>query len=63
MAQQTHPAPLPSDAIEAKELTAEQLADALAGDLTLAPIERDGFEARLQRAFALPARDVRRGLA
>jgi hypothetical protein len=63
VAQQTPQAAHPA-AVEVKELhTREQLADALAGDLTLAPIERDGFEARLQRAFALPERDQRRGLA
>lgn len=63
MAQQTPQAAHPA-AVEVKELhTQEQLAEALAGDLALVPVERDGFEARLQRAFALPERDQRRGVA
>ena len=63
MAQQTPQAAHPA-AVEVKELhTREQIADALAGDLALVPVERDGFEARLQRPFALRERDPRRGLA
>jgi len=62
VAQQTPQAAHPA-AIEVKELDRDQFAEALAGDLELAPIERDGFMDRLQRAFALPARDEKRGVA
>jgi hypothetical protein len=64
MTHHTPQASHPSDAAtEVKELDRDQFAEALAGDLELAPIERDGFMDRLQRAFALPARDEKRGVA
>lgn len=52
--------------IEVTELHGQEATELLVSDfgaLSLVPIERDTFEDKLRRVFALPAREEKRGKA